>query len=68
MSGIMKNWRRPFRGPSSGKNRKPRSPVPFRLLVPNQAGLIGLAVYAQGALIDGNRVGVTDAAEFHIGN
>ena len=44
------------------------TPVPFKLFVPNQSGLIGLAAYAQGALIIGSRIGVTDAIEFHLGS
>jgi Spondin_N len=43
------------------------SPVTFPLAVPNNSSLIGLAAYAQGALRNGSRLGVTDAVEIHLG-
>jgi hypothetical protein len=43
------------------------TPVPFKLSVPNDSNLIGLAAYVQGALSNGSRIGVTDAVELHLG-
>lgn len=42
-------------------------PTPFGLTIPNQSSLVGARLFVQGALIDGTRVGVTDAMQLVIG-
>ena len=50
----------------------PGHPVPFTIPMPKRPALMGICLYAQGALIDltapaGTRVGLTEAVELAIG-
>ena len=42
-------------------------PVPFMLVVPNDMSLLGAKAFAQGALINTQRIGVSQAVEIQIG-
>ncbi len=44
------------------------SPVTIPIDVPNSNGLLGLRLFLQGALVSPGRIGVTDAAEWLIGD